>query len=222
MRNPRHTVVRTSLNGGSSPHARGFNEEMCAAWKAGKALRLFHDEYRCPIVAEITAQLLWRLAQTKEGGIFHLAGGERLSRLEIGQIVAARHPELNPRIESSSLREYAGASRPPDCSLDCTKIERLLTCKMPKLTEWLQDNPTAKFSSLSVIAVVAAADMSICVPELQWSFWRARRSPPMIAAKSSPDETPQKCPTEPPSSFFYDPSRQCSCPSPFIETILPV
>lgn len=146
LRNPRHTIVRTSLTGGVSARSRGFNEEMRAAWKEGKKLRLFSDEYRCPIDATITARAIWDLVrQNSPGGIFHLAGSERLSRLQIGQLVAARHPELHPRIEACSLREYQGAPRPPDCSMNVGKIQKLLSFKLPGLTQWLANNPALDF-----------------------------------------------------------------------------
>src|SRR6266704_3911088 len=48
LANPKHTVVRLSLNGGASPTGdRGFNEEMRRAWHAGRTLKLFVDEFRC-------------------------------------------------------------------------------------------------------------------------------------------------------------------------------
>ncbi len=145
LRNPRHTIVRTSLTAGVSARARGFNEEMRAAWKAGKTLRLFSDEYRCPIDAAVTARAIWELARQTPPGIFHLAGSERLSRLQIGQLVAERHPELQPRIEACSLREYQGAPRPPDCSLNLGKIQQLLSFPLPGLTQWLAENPALDF-----------------------------------------------------------------------------
>src|SRR5262249_51261478 len=38
--NPGHTVIRTSLNGGTSPTGdRGFNEQLRKAWRAGKTVR---------------------------------------------------------------------------------------------------------------------------------------------------------------------------------------
>jgi dTDP-4-dehydrorhamnose reductase len=146
LRNPGHTVVRTSLTGGvSKTRSRGFNEEICNAWKAGTTVRLFSDEFRCPIAAPVTARAIWELATLEPRGIYHLAGGERLSRLEIGQLLAERHPELNARIEPCSLREYQGAPRSPDCSMNMTKIELLLSFKLPGLAQWLHGNPNADF-----------------------------------------------------------------------------
>lgn len=139
LANPRHTVVRTSLNGGVSPKGtRSFDEQARNAWQAGQTLRLFTDEFRSPIDASVTAHAIWELARANATGLFHIAGAERLSRFELGQLLAARSPELNPRIESASLKEYRGAPRPPDCSLNSAKAQALLSFPLPRYSEWLR------------------------------------------------------------------------------------
>lgn len=146
LRNPRHTVIRTSLNSGASPSGcSAYNEQLQAAWKAGRTLDLFHDEFRCPIPASVTARAVWELAAQKSSGLFHLAGGEKLSRLQIGQLAAARHPELQPRIRSCSLREYQGAPRAADTSMNCSKIQSLLSFPLPGLTAYLRAHPEEPF-----------------------------------------------------------------------------
>ena len=146
LKNPKHTVVRISLNGGASPTGdRGFNEEMRRAWQAGRRLNLFTDEYRCPMPAVVTARAIWELAAQNKPGLYHLAGGERLSRWEIGQLIAARWPQLNPRVEPSSRNDYVGPPRPADTSLNCAKIQRLLSFPLPGLSEWLKANPDEPF-----------------------------------------------------------------------------
>jgi dTDP-4-dehydrorhamnose reductase len=146
MANPRHTVVRTSINGGVSPSGeRGFNEQMRLAWQSGQTLRLFTDEFRSPIPAPVTARAVWELARSNRPGLYHLAGGERLSRFQIGQLLAPRWPHLNPRFEAASLREYVGAPRSPDTSFNCAKIQALLSFPLPGLTAWLDANPAEVF-----------------------------------------------------------------------------
>jgi len=145
-KNSRHTIVRTSLNGGTSPTGdRGFNEELRQAWREGKTLRLFTDEFRSPIAAQLTADVLWQLAEAEQPGLYHLAGGRRMSRWEIGTLLAARWPELKPGIEPGSLKDYQGAPRPPDTSLDCRKLEGLLHIKLPGLPQWLEEHPAEVF-----------------------------------------------------------------------------
>jgi dTDP-4-dehydrorhamnose reductase len=146
LANPAHTVIRTSLNGGASPTGdRGFNEQMRRAWQAGQTLRLFTDEFRSPIHAEATARAVWELVARNKTGLYHVAGSQRLSRVQIGQLLAARWPELNPRIESASLKDYSGAPRPPDTSLNCAKAQTLLSAPLPGLTQWLADHPQDEF-----------------------------------------------------------------------------
>ena len=146
LANPRHTVVRTSLNGGTSPTGdRGFNEEMRRAWQAGKTLKLFVDEFRCPMPALVTARAIWDLVAQGKPGLYHLAGSERLSRWETGQIIAARWPQFNPRLQPASRKDYAGAPRPPDTSLNCAKIQSLLSFPLPGLGDWLRANPNEPF-----------------------------------------------------------------------------
>ena len=144
LANPRHTVVRVSLNFGASPTGdRSFAEEMRRAWEAGQTLKLFTDEFRSPIPAAVTVRAVWELAARNQPGLYHLAGAERLSRWEIGQVLAAHWPNLSARMEASSLREYHGAPRPPDTSLNCAKIQQLLSAPLPRFSEWLRENPAA-------------------------------------------------------------------------------
>jgi dTDP-4-dehydrorhamnose reductase len=132
LRNRRHIVLRAGLNSGASPSGRrSFNEEMAAVWRAGGIVKLFIDEFRCPLPAAVTARAVWELARPGCAGLYHLAGSERLSRVEIGRVVAARHPELKTRIEVSSRLEYQGPPRPADVSLHCGKAQALLSFPLP-------------------------------------------------------------------------------------------
>lgn len=138
-KNPRHTIVRTSLTSGVSPTGdRSFEEEMCRAWGAGRTLNLFTDEFRCPMDASVTAHAIWELAKADAPGIFHLAGAEKLSRYEIGLLVAKKHPEVTARITPSSRADYKGPPRPADTSLNCAKIHRLLSFPLPSFSDWVE------------------------------------------------------------------------------------
>ena len=143
---PRHTIVRCSLVAGASPKRNhSFNEELLAAWQAGKTTKLFYDEYRTPIPAPIAARAIWEILTKNLTGLFHMAGAEKLSRLQLGELIAARHPELTPRIEPCSLREYQGPPRPADASLNCAKLQNLVSFKLAGLNEWLEQHPDADF-----------------------------------------------------------------------------
>lgn len=133
MTNPLHTTVRTSI----TARNRSIEEQLRLRWAKGGTVKLFHDEYRCLIPAEATARAVWELALAKRPGLYHLAGTERMSRLEIGQAIATKHPELNPKILPSSLRNYKGPPRSADTSLDCSKLQQLLSFSLPGFRGWL-------------------------------------------------------------------------------------
>jgi dTDP-4-dehydrorhamnose reductase len=58
LRNPHHTVVRTSLNGGVSRAGnRGFNEQLRRSLQTVSGMKLFTDEFRCPIPAVETRSM---------------------------------------------------------------------------------------------------------------------------------------------------------------------
>lgn len=142
LANPRHTVLRAALNAGASLTGdRAFNEQMRLAWQRGETLRLFTDEFRCPIPAAVTARVVWELVNQKQTGIFHVAGSERLSRYEIGQLLAARWPQFNPRFEAALAKDYPNPPRPRDASLNCAKVQKLLPFQLPAFSKWLRDHP---------------------------------------------------------------------------------
>ncbi|MDE3066453.1 MAG: SDR family oxidoreductase [Verrucomicrobiota bacterium] len=146
LSNPSHLVIRTSLNGGVSRAGdRGFNEQLRQAWRAGRTLTLFTDEFRCPIFAGETARAVWELAERNCAGVFHVAGAEKLSRWQIGRLLAARWPGLDPKMTPDSVANFPGPPRAPDTSLDISKAQAILSAPLPGLGQWLAANPDGPF-----------------------------------------------------------------------------
>jgi len=146
LQNPRHAVVRTSLNGGISLSGnRGFNEQLWQALQSGQGMKLFTDEFRSPIFAGETARAVWELAGKTSAGIFHVAGAQKLSRYEIGQLLLARRPEIKGRIEAGLAKDFPGPPRAPDTTLNIAKIQQILSKPLPGLAEWLAVNPSEPF-----------------------------------------------------------------------------
>lgn len=139
---PNHLILRTSLNLGRSPTGdRSFNEQLRRAWTEGRITRLFTDEYRSPIPATETARLTWTLLLKAARGTFHLAGRDRLSRWDLGRLLAEHWPGLTPHMEPASQKEHPGPPRPSDTSLDCSKAERWLSQPVPSFPQWLSTQP---------------------------------------------------------------------------------
>lgn len=143
LRNPRHLVVRTSINAGISAGGnRSFNEQMHRSLlSAGSGMKLFTDEFRCPIHAAETARAVWELALKRCAGIYHVAGAKKLSRYEIGQLLAARWPDVTVQITAGLAREFPGPPRVLDGSLNISKVQAVLSVPLPGFDEWLAANP---------------------------------------------------------------------------------
>ena len=147
LKNPRHLVIRTSINGGTSPAGnRAFNEQLRRSLQqAGQGMTLFTDEFRCPIPAAETARAVWDLTAKNSTGLYHVAGAEKLSRAQIGALLIQRWPEMTAKIKSGSARDFPGPVRALDTSLDISKVQKVLTTPLPGLSAWLAANPTEPF-----------------------------------------------------------------------------
>jgi len=146
LQNPKALVIRTSINGGASKSgARGFNELLRLALQQESKMKLFTDEFRCPIYAGETARAGWELVNKNYAGIYHVAGAEKLSRWQIGQLLVQRWPELKSKIEPGSAKDFSGPPRALDTSLNISKVQKFFSKPLPGLTEWLAANPDEPF-----------------------------------------------------------------------------
>ena len=142
LANPRHTVLRLSLNFGRSPSGnRAFNEMLRNDLAAGKNFSLFTDEFRCPNAARITARATWELLHQRATGLFHLCGADRLSRWQIASLLLPHWPGLPGRVQPDTVRNYQGPARPPDSSMNCAKVQSLLSFRLPGMAEALTTHP---------------------------------------------------------------------------------
>jgi dTDP-4-dehydrorhamnose reductase len=139
---PRNLVVRVSLLFGPSVNGRAsfFDEQVLAA-RNGKPITLFADEWRTPVSIPIAAFALAELAQSEVTGILHLGGPEKMSRLEMGQRLAAILG-VDPSFIRSIRRDQAAMDepRPRDTSLDSSRWLALFpNHRWPAFEETLRD-----------------------------------------------------------------------------------
>jgi dTDP-4-dehydrorhamnose reductase len=114
-------VIRTSLLVGESGiHMRPAYE--CETLVRGQSVTLYRDEWRSPTHVDDLARGAWELASLDVAGVYHLAGSERLSRLDLGRILCALY-----RLDESLIREAdRPPSRPRDTSLDSRRAAALI------------------------------------------------------------------------------------------------
>jgi len=149
LANPRHLVLRTSINGGASRTGnRSFNEQLRVAMQQGQGMILFTDEFRSPIPAVVTIRVLWELVKANHTGLFNVAGAEKLSRWQIGRLLIRRWPELQAKINEikpGSAQDFPGPPRALDTTLDISKVQSVLAEPIPGLSDWLAAHPHEPF-----------------------------------------------------------------------------
>jgi dTDP-4-dehydrorhamnose reductase len=117
-----HVVVRVSLLFGPALSGRpSFFDQQADALRAGRPVRLFHDEWRTPLGLVTAARALVGIATSDATGLLHVGGPERMSRLEMGRRLAAYLGAGTADLVSASRLELPGEPRPRDVSLDSTR-----------------------------------------------------------------------------------------------------
>ena len=129
-------IVRTSLIYGWRPHIGRNTRWMLDDLQAGKPVRLYTDELRCPVWVESLAAAVVELAGMEYTGILHAAGAQILSRYEFG-VRLLRFHGLDPSPIIPTRSRESGLRRPLDCTLDCSRARALLRTPLPGVDEML-------------------------------------------------------------------------------------
>jgi dTDP-4-dehydrorhamnose reductase len=122
LAHPGHCVARLSLLYGPSLTGRSFFDEQVSALRAGRPVKLFTDEWRTPLDLPTAARALLELAGAEVSGVLHLGGPERLSRHELG-LLLAEALGADPALVVPARRQDVPAAepRPRDTSLDSSR-----------------------------------------------------------------------------------------------------
>lgn len=119
-----YVIARTSV-------IYGMNKKNFATWvidelKNGRQINIITDQWVSPTLNIDLAEQILALIEKDEKGIFHTAGGERISRydfvMKLAEIFGFDKSLINP-ITSDKLNWIA--KRPKDSSLDVSKISNI-------------------------------------------------------------------------------------------------
>ena len=125
---PTAAIVRTAL----IAHLDIARPDSSTQWlldaqRRGEEVTLFTDEIRSVVRLEDLVDVLARLAQSDpevRRGVWHVGGPDRLSRWELGEIVAARFG-LDRSLIRPGLAAALPGRRPRDVSLACDRLAQL-------------------------------------------------------------------------------------------------
>jgi dTDP-4-dehydrorhamnose reductase len=120
---PGAVILRAGLvcGRGHGPR-RTASEALAFRLRRGEPVTLYEDEWRTPLGSDSLAHAVSAvLKRPNAKGIFHIAGAERLSRVQLGERVAAALGLDASLIRRAPQRSHEGAPRPADVSLDIAR-----------------------------------------------------------------------------------------------------
>ena len=141
---PDALIVRTNIFGWTSQGKRSLAEWFVGHLEAGRGCRGFTDIFVSPILVNDLSEFLFRMLEAGLQGLYHVAGGDCVSKYQFGVTIARTfglEAELiEPvRVETSELR----APRGRRLCLRGQRIERELGIRLPPAREGL-----ARFKAL--------------------------------------------------------------------------
>ena len=112
---------------------------LLAGLRTAKPIRLFTDEWRCPIWVDNLALALLELAGLEYTGPLNLTGPQCLNRWEFGlKLLAALNLKPSENIQPSTIAA-SGLVRPANLTLDTSRARTLLKTPLLSVEEALQE-----------------------------------------------------------------------------------
>ena len=135
-----NSPVRIPLLSINSPRGdRSLHEELFRALSENERPTLFIDEFRQPCPTENVADFLVELCDRNDcRGLFHWAGGQRLSRFQIGNQLLDHFGLPHLSIDQATLAKNPRFSkRPPDLTFDTSTLQGRLKTRPTSFTDHL-------------------------------------------------------------------------------------
>ncbi len=120
---PRHLVIRTSGAYGWQWEPKNFVLQIRSKLSKGEAMTIAEGIRYNPTYTENLADIVCALADSGQGGIFHVVGGERIARIEFARAAAKAFGLDDRLIKGVPADQFkAPALRPKESSLNTAKI----------------------------------------------------------------------------------------------------
>ena len=135
---PQALVIRTNFFGWGNGVRTSFSDWLVGALTRAEPLTMFSDVWFSPILINDLIDLTMKLYDRGATGIYHIAGGERLSKHDFALKLAEVFRLPSAGISSISVEHFPfKAARPRDMSLSSQKAESFLGISMPLIQEGL-------------------------------------------------------------------------------------
>jgi len=136
---PDALIIRTNFFGWGTSVRTSFSDWILRALEQQRELTMFPGVFFTPILINGLVDLVLELIARGATGIFHVAGGERLSKYSFALQVAEVFGYPKNGIRAISFEDFPfKARRPKDMSLSSRKAESVLQVRMPTVAEGLE------------------------------------------------------------------------------------
>lgn len=136
---PKALILRTAIFGYNIQPKKGQVESIIDSLENGRTLSRFTDQFSTPIYTGDLSRLILELLERGLTGIFHVGGGEKISRYDLALKTADCFGLPRELIRPVGFEQLKGrAARPRDSSLRGDKVEAALEKRLPKVGEGLE------------------------------------------------------------------------------------
>ena len=136
---PDALVIRTNFFGWGTRVRTSFSDWIIEALNSGSELTMFSDVFFTPLLINDLVELMLGLVDRGGKGIFHVAGGNRLTKYDFAIRLAEVFNYPKVKINAISVQDFPfKARRPMDMSLSSEKVEAYLGTQMPPADEGLK------------------------------------------------------------------------------------
>jgi dTDP-4-dehydrorhamnose reductase len=131
-RHPNHVILRTNFYGWSSGRKKTAAEWLHKALAQQESITLFDDFFFTPIYVVDLVERISMIMERRLSGVFHVAGGDRLSKYGFGETMARLMGASMSHVQRGSLANARfAAPRSSDLSLNSDRIASALMLKNP-------------------------------------------------------------------------------------------
>lgn len=149
---PGAVILRVGLvcGRGHGPR-RTASEALAFRLRRGEPVTLYEDEWRTPLGSDSVAEAVSAVLERPDArGIFHLAGADRLSRVQLGERVAAVLGLDASLIRRAAQASHQGAPRPADVSLDTARARSELGWRPGPLDDAIREGRIERTTSAAL------------------------------------------------------------------------
>lgn len=123
------TVIRITLGLDCNLINRGYLYNAVKTLKSHKELNCYYDEYRTPLILSELSEAIKRLIEVSfpNQEIFHFCSAYKLSRFELGKLIAKTWNLNEDLVIKKSILQHSGlVKRARDVSLNSSKLRKLI------------------------------------------------------------------------------------------------